>query len=523
LKRQQDNWVLMGSRNFFLNNYSGNVWADLDLGVPSSVQFMPDVSYMYLRRSLWGTYLQDDWKVMRRLTLNVGLRYDVNTPYKSLDKRMATFDVKTGEIVFPEAAPLTDADRARLQFPYRIGGPATAHDTNWKNFGPRFGLAFRPLNTNTLVVRGGYGIFYAPASAFVTAYTGFVPPWQARISLTGNGSPPVYIDRVPVDFFQGTLRDTGSVLYVPATRKFQDLSTQQWNLSVEKEIVRDLALEVAYIGNKQTHVSGLTDGQFFAQQYIGKARYPGNNSLSLRTAGYNMEYNAMQVTVRKGYSRGLSFLGNYTWSKALTDQSGDDANSIPDFSDFRQIWGRADFDVRHLFNFSGIYEVPVGNNRRFLSGAHGFVDALLGGWKMNYIFQATSGYPFSLSVSGAAALVRPDLIAGKQANLPASERTVDRWFDPSVFTVPTTRFGNMGKNTMEGPGYASFDVGISKVFRLFHEGQRLEFRTEMFNALNHPNFYFTGLFDPAFNIPGTNRPNAVRDPRSIQFALKYNF
>ncbi|MCI0627265.1 MAG: TonB-dependent receptor [Acidobacteria bacterium] len=522
VKRQHDNWVLMGSRNFFLNNYSTNVWADFAMGLASSVQFMPDVSWMYLRRTLWGMYVQDDWKVSPRLTLNLGLRYDVNTPYKSLDRRMATFDVATGQLVYPEAAPLTQADLARLRFPHRVAGPATAYDTDWKSIGPRFGLAFRPRGTNDLVVRGGYGIFYAPASGLVTAYTAFVPPWQARIALAGTPQSPVFIDKIPVDYFNGPLNDSGSVLYVPASRKFRDLGSQQWNLSIEKEILSDLALEIAYIGSKQTHASGLTDGHFFAQQYIGRPRYPGMGNLTLRTDAYNMEYNALQVTARQRLAHGLSFLLNYTWSKALSDQSGDDANVIPDFSDLRQIWGRADFDVRHIFNFSGIYEIPVGANRRFLSQSGGLANAILGGWKLNYIVQATSGYPFSLSVSGAAALVRPDILPGKQGNLPSSQRTPDFWFDPSVFTFPATRFGNVAKNTMDGPGYATLDLGVSKNF-VIREGRLLEFRTEMFNALNHPNFYFTAFFDPAFNVPGANRPNAVRDPRSIQFALKFLF
>jgi len=521
-KRQHDNWVLMGSRNFFLNTYSTNVWADFAMGLASSVQFMPDVSWMYLRRTLLGTYVQDDWKVSPRLTLNLGLRYDVNTPYKSLDKRMATFDLTNGQLVYPEGSPLTEQDLARIKYPYRVGGPATAHDTDWKSIGPRFGLAFRPRGTNDLVVRGGYGIFYAPVSGFVTAYTAFVAPWQARIALAGTPASPVIIDKIPVDYFYGPLANSGSVIYAPAQRQFRDLGTQQWNFSVEKEIVSNLALEVSYIGSKQTHVSGLTDGQFYAQQYIGQARYPGTGSLSLRTAGYNMEYNALQVTARQRLAHGLSFLLNYTWSKALTDQSGDDASVIPDYSDLRQIWGRADFDVRQIFNFSGIYEIPVGANRRFLSQARGVANAILGGWKLNYIFQATSGYPFSLSVSGAAALVRPDILPGKEANLPASQRTPDFWFDPSVFKAPATRFGNVAKNVMDGPGYANVDLGISKNF-VIREARQLEFRTEMFNALNHPNFYFSGFFDPPFNVPGSNRPNAVRDPRSIQFALKFLF
>ena len=523
LKRQQDNWVLMGSRNFFLNTYSGNVWADLDMGLASSVQFMPDVDWMYLRRSMWGTYIQDDWKVNRRLTLNLGFRYDVNTPYKSKDKRMATFDPQTGQLVFPEGAPLSDADKARLQFPYRIGGPPTGYDIDWGDYGPRFGLAFRPLGSNSLVIRGGYGIFFAPPSAFVTAYTGFVPPWQARIALAGTPASPAILDNVSASYFQSALKDTGSVLYVPYGRTFHDLRTKQWNFAIEKEIVRNLALEVGYVGSAQNHVSGLIDGQNFAQQNIGKPTYPGFNSLSLRTSAYNADYHALQISARKAYSFGLSFSSNFTWSKALNDQSSDDASSIPNYNDYRQIWGRADFDVRYIFNFSGIYELPLGRKRPFLSQANGFVNAVLGGWKLNYILQANSGYPFSLSVSGAASLVRPDVLPGKSANLPPSQRSIDRWFDPSVFTLPASRFGNLGKNVMDGPGYTSLDLGIAKVFDLSSERHKLEFRTELFNALNHPNFFFTGLQDVPFNVPGANRPSNVRDPRSIQLALKYNF
>jgi outer membrane receptor protein involved in Fe transport len=521
VKRQESNWVLMGTRNFFLNTYTGSIWADLLMGLATSVEFMPDVNWMYLRRHLWGMYAQDDWKVSNRLTLNIGLRYDINSPYESRDKRMATFDIGTGQLVYPEGAPLSQQDLARLEFPYRVGGPATAHDTDWKSIGPRIGFAFRPLASNTFVLRGGYGIFFAPASAFVTAYTGFVPPWQARIALRGTPAAPLVIDTLTADQFTGPLRDTGSVLYVPFTREFRDLATRQWNFSLQKEIVRNLALEAAYVGSDQIHASGLVDGHYYARQFIGRTSYPGFGALTLRTSQFNMDYHALQVTVRKAYSFGLSLLGNYTWSKALNDQSGDDANSIPDFSDFRQIWGRADFDVRHIFNLSGIYDLPVGRNRAVLKQAHGVTNAVLGGWKLNYIVQANSGYPFNLSVSGASTLTRPNVLPGRDANLPASERTVDRWFDPSAFAAPASGFGNLGKNVMDGPGFFSVDLGIAKEFPLYSERHRLEFRTELFNAFNRPNFYFTSLFAPPFNVPGANKPNAVRDPRSIQFALKY--
>jgi hypothetical protein len=160
------------------------------------------------------------------------------------------------------------------------------------------------------------------------------------------------------------------------------------------------------------------------------------------------------------------------------------------------------------------------------------LESVLGGWKLNYIFEGNTGYPFNLA---NGVYVRPDLLAGRETNLPSSERTLERWFDPTAFRNPrndcppiageqgftTQCFGNLGRNVMDGPGYNRIDLGVSKVFTITAE-HRLELRGEFFNAMNHPNFYFNQFFIQ-FDAPGATKPNQVYEGRSIQVGLRYTF
>jgi hypothetical protein len=535
-KRNHNNWVFYaGNFHFFRGNYATNTWAELLMGMPGQTVFQPDAGWGYHRRSLIGLYVQDDWKVSPRLTVNIGLRWDINTPYKVKDKRMATFDVTKGQMIYPKGAPL--GNTSRLLYPWREEGPATAFDTNWGDIGPRLGVAFRPTARNDFVVRAGYGIFYSPAEGFVTTYTTFVSPWQARITTDGwcqlcRVKPPagqpdrfLYLDN-PRAYFDpnGPLREHGTT-FVPASRRFRDASLQQWNVSVEKELLRATSFELSYVGTKAVHLSGSGYGHGFAKTFLGLDRYPGFPDVRLRTDGFNSEYNAFQFKVNRRFSRGLSFLSSYTWSKGLGDVSNND-NYLLDLGgggeiSLRELWGRTDMDVRHIYNFSGIYEIPIGRGRH-LSDMHWLANGILGGWKLNYILQANSGYGFDLfAQTGPTGALRPNLKAGRSPNLPSSDRTLDRWFDPTAFELPPSgKKGNLGKNLIEGPGFAQLDLGISKTFDMpFRERHSLEFRSEFFNILNHANFTFA----ERNLIPGAERITGAYDGRSIQFALKYLF
>jgi hypothetical protein len=176
--------------------------------------------------------------------------------------------------------------------------------------------------------------------------------------------------------------------------------------------------------------------------------------------------------------------------------------------------------VRQVLCVSGIYELPLGRSRRFLPDLSAFPQAVLGGWKLNYILQAHTGYGFNMfTTCGVYGCYRPNLIQGRSANLPGSERTLNRWFDPTAFSAPPAGTnGNLGSNVLEGPGFSSLDMGIGKVFSTWRE-HRLEFRGEFFNAFNHPNF----TFGDKYLVAGSDRIAGAYDGRTIQFALKYIF
>lgn len=232
-----------------------------------------------------------------------------------------------------------------------------------------------------------------------------------------------------------------------------------------------------------------------------------------------------------------SYLLGYTWGKALNNvENSSGYVSFESQVDGRREWGRGQQDVRHLLTVAGIYEIPIGRGRTYLSNLPGVVESILGGWKLNYIYEANTGYPFNIS---DIYTMRPNIKPGQKANLPPSERTRDRWFDPSVFEWETGGPncnplgypgcpGNLGRNVMDGPGYQRADIGISKLFAI-REGHNLEFRTEMFNATNHANLFMRTLefgrtpTTRVLNTGGGEKLRNAYDQRSIQFGLRYSF
>jgi hypothetical protein len=208
--------------------------------------------------------------------------------------------------------------------------------------------------------------------------------------------------------------------------------------------------------------------------------------------------------------------------------------------DKKREWARGFNDRRHAFNIAGIHELPFGRGHTYLSKMHPVAEAIVGGWRANFIFDTFTGYPQNIL---AASGFRPDLVEGREANLPSSERTRDRWFDPSAFrNVANTTVcqqvvggrqpgwnkiqcvGSLGRNALDGPGYFNLDVGISKLFRI-HENHTLEFRGEFFNAFNHPNLGFSigNGSGVRYDLAGSTRLNAAYPSREIQLSLRYAF
>jgi hypothetical protein len=307
---------------------------------------------------------------------------------------------------------------------------------------------------------------------------------------------------------------------------------QEWNFAIQQALPSAMSVELAYAGSKGTHLQVVTDpnqvpipGPGDVQSRRPYSQYGPFTAIQNRG---NSTYHSLQLKVQKRYSRGLSFLSAFTFSKAINDLPEICCNApFPQNSyNLRAEKGLADFDQRLRWVTSFDYELPVGRGHRFLSSSR-LLDLMLGGWHLGGIYSVTTGFPFSPvlgydpSNTGDQGVVRADRIA--DGNLSRGRRDPNNWFDINAFALPASyTFGNSGRNVLTGPGVNTLDASIRKEFATT-ETQRLEFRAEFFNMLNHPNFSQPDNFiDDGPGAAGVVTSVAL-PMRQIQFGLKYRF
>jgi hypothetical protein len=314
---------------------------------------------------------------------------------------------------------------------------------------------------------------------------------------------------------------------------------EQWNISIQRALANDLTFEASYNGSAGHNLYTLI---YFNQAYPGTTfddlsnrlpfPYLQDTSQQTNNDGYS-RYNALLLKLEKRFSSGVSFLASYTYGHVLDNASDANLGSAHAGDTFRdprhQNWeyGNSDFDIRQRFVFSGIYDLPFGHGRRFASGSPAFTNVLIGGWQINGILSAQTGYwftPFGVNDScfcedGNANSLRPDVVAGQDPN--AGPKTAAQWFNLNAFNVdvPAGRHGNAGRNIILGPGLVNLDVGLHKEFSI-KERARLQFRSDFFNIFNHVNL----------NAPVTDYSNAnlgkiltSTGGRELQLALKLLF
>jgi hypothetical protein len=494
-----------------------------------------------MSRKLFGFYGQDDWKVNPRLTLTFGLRWDYDPPFNADNNEFITMNFETGLPVYAAGAP---ADKlSTINFPHETGGPNRPYDPNKTDFAPRFGFAYKLSKDSSTVLRGGYGIYYTTETAWTTTYGSWAIPFNgifyyySRGWAWPDGRDRFHrIDQEPPDvaIARGKSPGYSQVIdpYYPSSYM------QQWNLTLSRDFKRKLGVEIGYVGSKGTNLNGYGSLSDFSEELSLKqqARVPGW-SIALYRKGFNSNYHSLQAKARKDLSSGLSFLAAYTWGHALAEASNEsiNENSVNDVTpegrrQTTRRYSNADFDVRHRFTLSGIYQLPIGRGRSLGSGWSSLVNGIVGNWDLNYILTMQSGFPYSVRTSS---LQVPDRIC--DGNLPSDQRTPDRWFDVKCFvdhaprevTLPdgSTRLvnqvGNAGANIIRGPRISNLDLGIHKNFP-FSESKRIELRMESFNVLNHPQFvgpagYATYFINQPYSASLTN----VRNQRSIQGAIKF--
>ena len=493
----------------FNGGLSGNAFADLLLGLPAGTERQVGTNKSYLFSNYFGFFVQDDWKITARLTLNLGLRYDVNQPPAEKNDRWANFIVSAGRSV---QAGTPGYERALME-------------THYRNFSPRLGFAYRVGSKGATVIRGGYGIF----TTFDLQYTLYqllgataYPFTRLEVYSATAGHLINLSDPFPANFTA-----TPSGANSPNGWDYRNPTPymQNWNVTLAHSLPHNFGIQAGYVGTKGTHQSITTNiNQTIRTPQGNIVPFPGLTRVLLQNLSGNSIYNGLQLSVQKRWSEGLTFRSNFTWSKAIDNASfGSGAAQPQDPRNLRAERGLADFNRAHVWTNDFIYEVPFGRNRRFASHMHRGVDAFLGGWQLNGILRFYDGSPFTPTVAAAnaqlGAATRPDRLgSGTLAN-----PTITRWFDVSAFAVvPATlfRFGNSGRNILIGPGAVDVDASLFKEFPMPWEGHRLQFRSEFFNLPNRANF---GNPVTAIDLATAGAIGSAQAGRQVQFGLKYLF
>lgn len=519
-----------GRGDFFFNGqFTGNAFADFLLGLLRSTSRAPGEPFSNTYTTQAGFYLQDDWKVSPKLTLNIGLRYELNFPELERVNKMSSFDPATGLVPVADGRLIGVDASGNLVTMGRspLGRRLWRLDKN--NFAPRFGFAYRLFGDNRTVIRGGYGIFYnqiVAGNGLSQMYRGI--PFRIRQTFTNTTARVVATWERP--FPSGVA--AGGFTPHGINSDFPSAYMQQWSLGIQREVTPDLVVEATYLGSKGTHLPLLFD---INQPEPGpgpiqpRRPWPQWSNIFWRDAVGTSNYHGFSLRIERRFAQGLSFLTSWTISKSIDlgappSTSGVGEADVQNPRNLRAERGLSEFDARHRFVTSFVYELPFGRGRRWLSAAHPVLEHVLGGWQVTGILTLQSGRPFTVitsrDISNTGGTNRPFVVGDPRVKKP----TPDRWFNTDAFSdvLPPGVFayGNAGRNILIADGINNLDLGLFKNFHLGEE-RRLQFRAEFFNVANHANF----------GIPERNRASAAFGRvnatttlnRQIQFGLKFIF
>ena len=526
-----------GFANFAYNgigpNDTGSALANFLLGYnPGVVTRGTQGTQALLESKEIAFFVQDDWKATQNLTLNLGLRYDLFTAPTERFDRISNFDPATGNII---VAGENNRDLAK-------------NDLN--NVGPRIGFAYSIGENKDLVIRGGYGIVYSVDASGIPSLN--INPgngggrYDCQPINSPGGCPTGLVGRNLYDrglnsapgFFAArgstfSAAGRGDIIYNDPNR--EDARFQQYNLTMQYGFWDNWLAEVAYVGS--------TGDNLLIVQNIGNGNDPGapgsrevNNISTVIASRYNGEfsYNALQSKLERRFSDGLSILSAYTFAKAIDNtpggfclSGGGQRNCGPDNPlrlDLDR--GLADTDVRHRFTLASVYDLPFGNDRKYLNNIPRVLDFFIGGWQMNNIVILQSGPVYDVTVNGG----RVDIIGDPTPTADQIARGIQ--LNRAAFRAPITpvfandpggpKFGSLGRNTFRGDFQEYWDAGFFKNFRLgfINEQSELQFRTSIFNVLNHVN---RGRPNGDLNSDSFGKDQNEQRRRQLEFGLRFVF
>ena len=492
--------------------FTGNSFADFLTGRALVIQQDLTTGLNGIRGKDYGFYFQDDFKVSSRLTLNLGLRYDLYPGYYEVNDKLSNLDIEKGEVVL-----------AGIN-----GAPRQFVETDKNNWGPRFGFAYALNQKGNFVVRGGYGISYFNAGNFVST-AGLNPPYTRAFEFTNlnldPASPsfldavyrfsdglPVHLVPTPENF--DTKNPSGS--YRQIETQSRSPYTQYFSLNLQRSLPGDVVVDVGYVGTRGVKLPGEIEGNPEPPGVLGtqgndrihSATIPNVSGVTYYANAFSSIYHSLQAKVEKRFSHGLQFLTTYTFAKSIDDKSGSSVTGGSDSNpsstshnpfDRRSDRGLSSFDRRHRLVSAYNYDLPIGTGRALGTGWKPILNGFLGAWQINGILNLSSGLPFNVFAPSAqcgcsTGELRADRI--KDGRLPDDQRSVQGWFDKTAFVNPPSstdttigRYGNSGRNIIPGPGFATMDFSLFKKFEM-KEGRMIQFRIEYFNVFNRANFQF---------------------------------
>jgi hypothetical protein len=511
----------------FDGSQTASAFADFLIGRPLQLnQASPLETQHYY--AVWGVFAQDTFKASARLTLSFGLRYEYFPRWKEKRNEMASY-VGGARSQFIPNAPVSSVYLPDPQFPYR---------SDDKNFGPRIGVAWDVSGNGRTSLRAGYGISYDSLTGEMAG--GVLLPQPFGLANTLNvpyalSAPYQGLSNpFPFQFDPGNAR---FVLPVRIPKSFdpglRNPYAQNYSFSIQRQLLPNLMLDVAYAGNtgrkliefREFNPAVYRPGATASNTNQRRRYAPTYASIGQLDAGTNSSYNGLQVQVNKRFSRGLTLTAAYTFSKAIDEVSSGgsafatvDQHGAQNPDDRKGDRGPGDFDRRHRWVTSYLYELPFFRSKSFAA-------RLLGGWELGGILTLQSGDPFTVTTGRDNSLTgvgydRPDLIG--DPHLPSRSRgeSIEGYFNTAAFRENTVgTYGNAGRDILNGPGDAGWDVSVSKTFPL-RESHALRFRLDAFNLPNHPN-----LGDPVsiLTVRAFGRITSASAGRILQLSLKYSF